>query len=61
MHKGIFKKFPELQEKDLSLDDIFDISTRKFKDHVVYSRIVQDYERICTSYKGYGFKYSNDR
>ena len=49
--KGIFKKFPELQEKDLSLDDIFDISTRKFKDHVVYSRIVQDYERICTSYK----------
>lgn len=49
--KGIFKKFPELQEKDLTLDDIFDISTRKFKDHVVYSRIVQDYERICTSYR----------
>jgi len=39
------------REKDLTLDDIFDISTRKFKDHVVYSRIVQDYERICTSYR----------
>jgi DNA polymerase-1 len=49
--KGIFKKFPELQERDLTLDDIFDISTRKFKDHVVYSRIIQDQDRIETSYK----------
>ena len=49
--KGIFKKFPELQEKDLTLDDIFEISTRKFKDHVVYSRIIQDQNRIETSYK----------
>lgn len=49
--KGIFKKFPELQEKELTLDDIFEISIRKFKDHVVYSRIIQDEERIKTSYK----------
>jgi 5'-3' exonuclease len=49
--KGIFKKFPELQEKDLTLEDIFEISTRKFKDHIVYSRIIQDEERIRTSYK----------
>jgi len=49
--KGIFKKFPELQERDLTLDDIFDISARKYKDHVVYSRIIQDEERIRTSYK----------
>ena len=40
--KGIFKKFPELKTKELTLDDIFEISTRKFKEHVVYSRIVQD-------------------
>jgi 5'-3' exonuclease len=49
--KGIFKKFPELKTKSLTLDDIFEISTRKFKDHVVYSRIIQDQARIETSYK----------
>ena len=49
--KGIFKKFPELKTKELTLDDIFDISARKFKDHVVYSRIVQDQSRIETNYK----------
>ncbi len=49
--KGIFKKFPELQLTVLSLDDIISISTRKFKDHVVYSRIVQDQERLRNSYK----------
>jgi len=46
--KGIFKKFPELKTQELTLDDI---STRKFKDHVVYSRIVQDQSRIETNYK----------
>ena len=49
--KGIFKKFPELQTQELTLDDIFDISTRKFKEHVVYSRIVQDQNRLETNYK----------
>ena len=49
--KGIFKKFPELKSQELTLEDIFDISTRKFKDHVVYSRIIQDRNRIETSYK----------
>ena len=29
--KGIFKKFPELKTTPLTLDDIFDISARKFK------------------------------
>jgi DNA polymerase-1 len=49
--KGIFKKFPELKTHDLTLDDIFDISARKFKDHIVYSRIVQEQARIETNYK----------
>ena len=49
--KGIFKKFPELMERDLTLNDIFDISARKFKDHVVYSRVIQDQDRIETSFK----------
>jgi 5'-3' exonuclease len=49
--KGIFKKFPELKTQPLTLDDIFDISTRKYKDHVVYSRILQERNRLETSYK----------
>ena len=49
--KGIFKKFPELVDQKLTLDDIFDISARKFKEHVVYSRIVQDQNRLETNYK----------
>ena len=49
--KGIFKKFPELTEKKLTLEDIFDISARKFKEHVVYSRIVHDRTKLENSYK----------
>ena len=49
--KGIFKKFPELKTTPLTLEEIFNISARKFKEHVVYSRIVQDQERLKTSYK----------
>ena len=48
---SIFKKFPELQEADLTLEDIFDISARKFKDHVVYSRILHEQDKIETSFK----------
>ena len=49
--KGIFKKFPELQERNLTLEDIFYISARKYKDHVVYSRIIQDEDKLKTSFK----------
>ena len=49
--KGIFKKFPELKTEELTLQDIFDISARKFKEHIVYSRIVQEQDRIETNYK----------
>ena len=49
--KGIFKKFPELKTQELSLDDIFDICARKYKEHIVYSRIIQEKTRIETNYK----------
>ena len=49
--KGIFKRFPELKTIPLTLDDIFDISARKFKEHVVYSRILQDQNRLETNFK----------
>jgi DNA polymerase I len=49
--KGIFKKFPELKTQKLTLDDIFEISARKFKDHIIYSKIINDQKRLETTYK----------
>ena len=49
--KGLFKRFPELATEELTLNDIFDISTRKYKEHVVYSRIVQERKRLENNYK----------
>jgi 5'-3' exonuclease len=49
--KGIFKKFPELKERVLTMDDIFDISEAKLKEHVVYARILQEFDRLQTNYK----------
>ena len=49
--KGLFKRFPELSTQELTLNDIFDISARKHKEHVVYSRIVLDRKRLENSYK----------
>jgi DNA polymerase-1 len=50
-NKGIFKKFPELKTQKLILEDIFDICTRKYKDHVIYSRILFERKRLETNYK----------
>jgi DNA polymerase-1 len=49
--KGLLKKFPELMEKDLTLDDIYNICESKFKDHVVYARIIQGIEELEKNYK----------
>jgi len=49
--KGIFKKFPELTEGILTFDDIFKICENKFKDHVVYARIIQSVEDLEKNYK----------
>jgi len=49
--KTILKKFPELVEKTLSLEDIFTISEGKIKDHVVYSRVIFDKNSLKTSYR----------
>ena len=43
--KGLLKKFPELSERNLTFDDIFEICEKKFKDHVVYARIIQGVEK----------------
>ena len=49
--KKLAKLFPELGEKPLTLDDIFEISARKFKENIIYSRIVQDQDRLENTYK----------
>ena len=49
--KGLYKKFPELMERDMSLEDIFDICEVKLKDHVVYARVLQNRDEIEKNYK----------
>jgi 5'-3' exonuclease len=49
--KGIFKKFPELTEGVLTFDDIFNICEQKFKDHIVYARVIQEVDGLEKNYK----------
>ena len=48
--KGLMKKFPELSEGVMSFDDILDICEKKYKDHVVYARIIQSVEDLEKNY-----------
>ena len=49
--KGLYKRFPELTQRDLSLDDLLDISESKLKDHIVYARVLHDVELLENKYK----------
>ena len=49
--KGLYKRFPELSERDLTFDDILSICEKKYKDHVVYARIIQEVENLEKNYK----------
>jgi len=49
--KKLYKLFPELQERDLSLDDVYNICESKFKEHVIYARIIQDIGSLEKNYK----------
>jgi DNA polymerase-1 len=40
--KGLFKRFPELAERNLSFDDLIDIAEAKLKEHIVYARVLHD-------------------
>ena len=40
--KGLFKRFPELAERNLSFDNLIDIAEAKLKEHVVYARVLHD-------------------
>ena len=49
--KKLAKLFPELTQQDVSLDDIYNICESKFKEHVVYARIIQDIDALEKNYK----------
>jgi len=49
--KGLFKKFPELAERDLSFDDLLDIAEAKLKEHIVYARVLHDVPLLEDKYK----------
>ena len=49
--KGLFKKFPEITQQILTLDDVYDICEKKYKDHVVYARIIQHFSDLERNYK----------
>lgn len=49
--KKLYKLFPELSERDLSLDDIYNICESKFKENVIYARIIQDIDSLEKNYK----------
>jgi DNA polymerase-1 len=49
--KKLYKLFPELQERDLTLDDVYNICEGKFKEHVIYARIIQDIDSLEKNYR----------
>jgi DNA polymerase-1 len=49
--KGIFKKYPELLTTPMMLEDIFEISANKYKEHEVYARVVLDKTRLENNFK----------
>lgn len=49
--KKLFKLFPELTSEKLTLEDIFEISTSRYKENVLYSKIIFEEERIRNNYK----------
>jgi len=49
--KKLYKLFPELQERDLTLDDVYNICEGKFKEHVIYARIIQDIDALEKNYR----------
>jgi DNA polymerase-1 len=49
--KKLFKLFPELSDQKLSLDDIFELSQERIKEHIIYARILSDIRVLEDKYK----------
>ena len=49
--KKLHKLFPELNERVLTLDDIIEISAGKYKENVIYSRVVFEEKNLRKNYQ----------
>jgi DNA polymerase-1 len=49
--KKLFKFFPELSQQELSLEKLYDICESKYKENVMYSRFIFEYETLKKHYK----------
>jgi DNA polymerase-1 len=49
--KSIFKHFPELKDKQLSLDGLLNIAEKKIGDNIVYARLLHDVNELKNKYK----------
>ena len=49
--KKLEKLFPELGQRPLTLDDIIEISAEKYKEHVIYSRVVFEEDNLRKNHK----------
>ena len=49
--KKLRKLFPELSQKVMTLDDIFDLCESKLKEHVIYARVLQHSEELRNGFK----------
>ena len=49
--KTLIKKFPEILTEDLTLEDIFKISEKRLKTHVIYARVLKEENRLRDSFK----------
>jgi 5'-3' exonuclease len=49
--KKLHKLFPELNQRPIVLQDLYDISVIKLKENIIYARLVHDFEELEKSYK----------
>ena len=49
--KGLLKKFPELEQPNVTLGDIVTICESKFKDNITYARVLNSIDELELNYK----------
>ena len=49
--KKLFKFFPELQDTEMSLEDLRNICELKYKENIIYSRLIFEYSTLQNHYK----------
>jgi len=49
--KGIFKRFPELKDRVVDLEDLFELCILKHKEHNIYSQIIFSKNNLERNYK----------